>query len=107
MTRQESPLERHLAASIAANGLPAPEREHVFHPPRRWRIDLAFVDHKLAVEIEGGAFRGPGHRSVGIYLRNIEKYNQLTLDGWRLLRFTSDQVKSGEAVALIRQVLEV
>jgi hypothetical protein len=30
----------------------------------------------------------------------------MTLDGWRLLRVHGDQVRSGEAVDVIRQALE-
>lgn len=107
VSRAESDLERTLAQSIALHGLPEPERELMFHPTRKWRIDFSWPAVMLAVEIEGGAFSGPGHRSVGVFLKNIEKYNALTLLGWRLLRFHGDQVKSGEAVAIIKQALGV
>lgn len=105
-TRQESPLERHLRLAMAAVGLPVAVQEHQFHPTRKWRLDFCWPAVKLAVEIEGGAFAGPGHRSVGVFLKNIDKYNALTLLGWRLLRFHGDQVRSGEAVETIRQALQ-
>ena len=36
-----------------------------------------------------------------------ERLNQAMLHGWRLLRFTPDDVDSGEAVAVIEQALHV
>jgi very-short-patch-repair endonuclease len=101
-----SALERHLADSLAATGLPEPVREFRFHPPRMWRVDFAFVEQRLAVEIEGGIYRGGGHTTVNGIRRDIAKANQLMFDGWRLLRVHGDQVRSGEAVELIRQALE-
>lgn len=102
-----SQLERLLAVAIALTGLPAPQREYRFHPTRRWRIDFAWPAHRLAVEIEGGIYRGGAHTSVTGLKRDIEKGNALTMAGYRLLRFHGDQIKSGEAVTLIAQALGV
>lgn len=101
-----SALETHLLRSVRAAGLPEPEREYRFHPTRRFRLDFAWPAHMLAVEIEGGVYRGGGHTSVAGLKRDIEKGNLLTLLGWRLLRFHGDQVRSGEATETIRQALE-
>jgi len=37
---------------------------------------------------------------------DCEKYNQASLDGWTLLRFTGDQIKSGEALQTIEKALQ-
>ena len=99
-------------------GLPRPEKEYRFCPTRRWRVDYAFPEYKLAVEIEGGIFgRGPrcpkcgrrwvaGHTSIQRLKADIEKYNQLALAGWSLLRFTPDEIKTGEAYATIKEWFE-
>ena len=105
--RKASGLEERLLLSIRLHGLPEPVCEYRFHPVRKWRIDLAFVEERLAVEVEGGIYRGGGHTSVTGIKRDLEKGNALTLMGWRLLRFHGDQVKSGEAVELIRRALEI
>jgi very-short-patch-repair endonuclease len=94
-----------LALSMRAAGLPEPEREYRFHPTRKWRLDFAWPARLLAVEVEGGVYRGGGHTSVAGLKRDIEKSNALTLGGWRLLRFHGDQVRSGEATEIIRQAL--
>jgi len=80
-----------------AFGLPEPEREYRFHPERKWRIDLCWPDVKLAVEIEGGAFLYGRHNRPASYIKDIEKYNALTLAGYHLLRFTPKQMANGEA----------
>ncbi|HNT51905.1 MAG TPA: hypothetical protein PK344_14735 [Syntrophorhabdaceae bacterium] len=82
---------------FCAFGLPEPEREYPFHPERKWRIDLCWPDVKLAVEIEGGAFLYGRHNRPASFIKDIEKYNALTLAGYRLLRFTPKQLANGEA----------
>lgn len=105
--RKESELERILALAMRLHGLPEPEREYRFHPVRQYRLDFAWPAAMLAVEIEGGIYRGGGHSTVAGLKRDIDKGNLLTMGGWRLLRFHGDQVKSGEAVELIRRALVV
>lgn len=73
------------------------EREYRFHEERMWRVDFAFHDFNLAVEIEGGAGFGRHSRREG-FTNDCRKYNALTLAGWRLLRFTTAMVMSGEAI---------
>mgnify|MGYP006149714629 CR=1 FL=1 len=44
-----------LAIMLKLAGIAEPVKEHKFHPKRKWRLDLAWPEEKLAVEIEGGA----------------------------------------------------
>lgn len=85
--------------------LPIPVREFKFHPSRKWKIDYCWPSLMLAVEIEGGAWtRGRHTRGKG-YTADIEKYNNLTLLGYKLLRFTPAQERNGEAIEVIRQLI--
>lgn len=86
-------------------GLPKPEREYRFAPPRRWRFDWAFVPQKLAIEQEGGVWSGGRHTRGAGYVKDLEKYNTATLHGWRVLRFTPQQVNDGTALTAIEQAL--
>ena len=62
--------------------------EYRFSPPRKWRFDFANPQRQIAIEIEGGVYtRGRHTRPTG-FLRDIEKYNCATLQGWRVLRCT-------------------
>jgi len=90
-----------LAVMIRFAGLPEPVREYKFHPTRKWRIDLAWPEEKLAVEIEGGVWSKGRHIRPKGFLGDLKKYNTLTILGWALLRITPQQVRTGEALTLI------
>lgn len=77
-------------------------REHRFHAERMWRFDFAWPVRKLAVEIEGGVWTGGRHTRGKGYVADLEKYNTAALHGWRVLRFTTDQVKDGHALSVVR-----
>ncbi len=90
-----------LAAIIRCLDIPEPVREYRFHPARRWRLDYAWPDFRLAVEIEGGVWINGRHVRGSGFMNDMEKYNELTLMGWSLLRFTPRQLRNGEAVATL------
>ncbi len=102
-----SALEQALLHYIRAMQLPIPEQEHRFAPPRRFRFDFAWPEQKLAVEIEGGTWGKSRHTTGKGYGKDCEKYNLAVLMGWRVLRFTGDMVKSGEAIEVIRRAIEI
>ena len=77
-----------------------------FHPTRRWRFDLAWPRHLLALEIDGGVWTQGRHVRGDGFIRDLEKMNEAQLAGWRVLRVTPDQVKDGSALGLIRRALE-
>ncbi len=92
-------------AMCRAHQLPEPTREVLFHPTRKWRFDFGWWTHFVALEIEGGAFKGKGHRSVGQFLSDMEKYNEAQLAGWVVLRCTTDNIKSGAVFTLLKRGL--
>lgn len=83
-----------------------PQREVRFDEVRRWRFDFAFPDVKLAVEIEGGTWQAGRHQRPVGFTNDIQKYNAASLAGWRVLRFTTDMVNSGEAIDVVRKALQ-
>ncbi|MGH3875346.1 MAG: DUF559 domain-containing protein [Pseudonocardiaceae bacterium] len=66
-------------------------------------IDIAFVAHRLAVEVDGWAW----HSDVDRFARDRRRQNALVLAGWTVLRFTwHDLMSRPEAVvAQIRAAL--
>jgi very-short-patch-repair endonuclease len=84
-------------------GVPSFVREHKFHLTRKWRLDFAWPEQKLALEIEGITFAGGRHQRIGGFRRDCEKYNALTLAGWSLLRVTPGDVRSGRAIRLVME----
>lgn len=59
-------------------------------PGRRFRLDIAIVARRLAVEVDGWAWHGM-HK--GDFARDRERQNLLMLHGWRVLRFTAGQIR--------------
>jgi len=96
-----------LKAQLEQRGIHGGELEYRFHPVRRFRFDLAYPSTKLAIEIEGGIFTGGRHTRGAGYRRDMGKYNLATLMGWRVLRYTPQDVKDGIAVRQIIEALEV
>lgn len=86
--RGPSPLEAAFARQATAAGLPAWECEYRFDHSRRWRLDFAWPERLLAVEIEGGTHSGGRHTRGAGYAADCDKYNAAALAGWRVLRFT-------------------
>lgn len=94
-------------ALFKANGLPEPVPELRFAPPRRWRFDYAWEEKKLALEVEGGVWTKGRHNRPTGFLKDIEKYNTATILGWRVLRCTPKEIKSGAAAALVAEAWNV
>lgn len=110
-----SKAEDLLEFQIRALGLPAPVREHRFHGERRWRFDLAFVDRKLAVEIEGltpirkltsGKLSAGRHQTIAGMREDCVKYAEALCLGWDVLRVTQDMVRDGRAVGYVERALQ-
>lgn len=83
-----------------------PVCEHPYWRERDWRIDFAWPDRRLAVELQGGVWSGGRHTRGAGYIADDEKSNRLTEDGWRVLRFTREEVDSNQAVDQVKRILE-
>ena len=86
------------------------QREYRFDTLRRWRFDIAWPTLLFAVEIEGGTGRFASqsrHTSYTGYSADLEKYNQAVLSHWRVLRFTTAQVKTGYAIEMINRFFDI
>jgi len=81
------------------------EQEFYFHPERKWRADFHLIDKKILVEVEGGIWSGGRHTRGKGYLRDLEKYNAATMMGFQVIRFSTDQVKSGHAIQQIETMV--
>jgi len=83
-------------------------KEYRFSDKRRFRFDYAYENKKIAIEIEGGIWIYGRHNNAKGYKRDMEKYNLAVLNGWRVLRFTYNDI-NGEYVDntlnIIRSIL--
>jgi very-short-patch-repair endonuclease len=86
-----------------------PVREFRFAPPRRWAFDFCWPDCRVAVETEGGVWVQGRHNRPAGYEGDCYKYNCATVEGWRVLRFTSSMLTTDPAacIALVVEALEM
>ena len=103
---EEGP-EDVLAAHLSYAGIAFVRQAQPFLP-RKFAVDfLIDAEPPLIVEVDGGIYRrDPSHSSINGILRDMTKQNLATLNGFRLLRFTGQQVRDGDALTMIEQVLE-
>ena len=92
-------------ATLQSMRIKIPTPEFQFHPIRKWRIDYAWVNEKIALEVEGGIYtRGRHSRGKGME-GDMEKYNTLALMGWRIIRTTPTKLHQTETIKLINQII--
>lgn len=58
-------------------------------PGRRFRIDIALEDVKIAIEVDGWQYHGK-YRSA--HEADRERQNLYAIHGWMILRFTAGQI---------------
>jgi very-short-patch-repair endonuclease len=104
----KSNLEELLLLLIRTEGLPEPEREYMFAKSigRRWRLDFAYPEKRIGIEVQGGIYvRGAHSRGTGLE-RDYEKLNAAQMLGWDVYQFSRKMIDNGEAIETIRRVLE-
>ena len=92
---------------LALSRLPGAESEFKGAVPgRRFRIDIAFPSASLAVEVDGWQHHG---RHKSDFTRDRERQNLLTLNGWRILRFSAGQIHADlqACVRAVQQALQI
>lgn len=83
-----------------------PEAEYKFLPNRKFRFDFCWPDKMLAVEVEGGVWIGGRHTRGSGFVKDMEKYNLATCAGWRILRFTPQELRESQTYCMIEECLE-
>ena len=81
------------------------EQEFKFHPTRKWRADFHLKGKEILVEVEGGIWSNGRHTRGKGYLGDLEKYNEATMMGYQVIRFSTEQVKSGKAIEQIFKLI--
>lgn len=75
-----------------AVGLPMPEAEVRFAPPRRWRFDFGWPSVKLAVEVNGAIWVSGRHSRGSGLVKEYEKMTAAAVLGWRVIPTTPRQI---------------
>lgn len=87
-------------------GIKLPTPEYMFNPVRKWRLDYAWPEQRIALEVEGGIFiHGRHSRGAGME-KDFEKYNTAALQGWRIVKCVPKKLCSFETIELLKQLIE-
>jgi predicted transcriptional regulator of viral defense system len=95
----DSALEVQVARWLGEAGLPEPAHQvGILARGRRYRIDLAYPDLRLGIELDGWAH----HRTRSAFDNDRARGNDLELAGWTVLRFTSKSARSDVVDTVVR-----
>src|SRR5580765_1335368 len=79
-------------------------REYKFHPDRKWRFDfMLYMHNKIAIEIEGAVWTQGRHTRGSGYTKDLEKYREAAALGWKVFRFSTQEVLNGTAREFIKK----
>jgi len=87
--------------------------EYQFHAVRRWKFDYAFIEKRVALEIEGlvrHAGHGSGksrHTTNAGYTEDCVKYSTAASMGWLVIRVTEEMILDGTAIRLFCEALRL
>ena len=62
-------------------------------PNRKFRCDYVCLEAKIVIELEGGIWIQGRHTRASGFVKDVEKYNLIALEGYRIFRVTSEQTK--------------
>jgi hypothetical protein len=87
----ESPMESEARLAMFDGGLPMPALQYkvVDRSGRRWRLDFAWPDQKVAVEYDGFDW----HSDPGTFRKDRQKRAALQEIGWSLVSIVADDVR--------------
>jgi very-short-patch-repair endonuclease len=71
-----------------------------------WAFDFSLPEHRILLEVQGGTWTGGRHSRGAGYQADCQKSNVATLYGWRVFRFTADDVKKGVALRFIEKTIK-
>jgi hypothetical protein len=84
----ESDLETRALRALVAAGLPPPRQQyHITLRGKKARIDLAYPEQKVAIELDSWEFHGNGNRTA--FDVDKARSNDLLVIGWSPTAFTS------------------
>lgn len=114
--REASELERDFLFywRVLAPDYPLPiclELSGVEYAPikgRRFLFDFAWLDHKIAVEAQGGLFMMGGHTGGTNMEADYEKNNLCVSEGWRMFYVSSGMLKrdASTIISLITTLMD-
>jgi hypothetical protein len=93
--RAESPPESWVRVALVRSGLPQPVPQFTVDLPHgvRYRLDLAWPEHCVAVEYEGAY-----HFAEGQVVRDDQRLHDLASAGWTIIRLSAPDLRDLDGV---------
>ena len=106
---KDSKLEQAFDTYARSLALPKTEKQFKFSETRRYKIDRAYPDVLLGIELDGGVYSGGHHVRGKGYESNREKDNLAIELGWVVLHYTTNQLRSNPVgvIGQIKRVLDM
>jgi very-short-patch-repair endonuclease len=89
----KSKLEDMFRFYMQIKRIPKAIEEYRFDKVRKWRFDFAYPELKIAIECEGGVWNQGRHTRGSGFVKDCDKYNSAVLQGWKVLRYTTSNIK--------------
>jgi len=97
--------EAVVSAWFAECGLPLPVYEYPHIPGRKFRLDVAWPDHKVGVEVQGGIWTKAAHSTGAGIKRDMEKRNLGLCAGWRVLECEPSELCTQAVAGMVRVLI--
>ena len=102
----KSRLERSFEVWLSKTDLPSPVREYQFAPGRRWRFDFAWLEQRVAVEIDGLLKTGGRHQTYDGFIKDCEKKEAALRLGWKVYAVPGPWIAKGQRIVWRLEVME-
>jgi hypothetical protein len=93
-----------VAAYFLECGLPKPDFELTYIPGRKFRLDIAWPEYKIGIEVQGGIFLKAAHSTGTGIKRDMEKRNLGILHGWRVLEVEPKDLCTLDFVNVVKEL---
>ena len=105
--RYRQPAVDTLVFQCKVAKLPVPQTEFQFHATRKWKADVCwpYITNPLIVEVDGGLYVNGGHTRGAAREKDYERDAEALKLGYRILRVSPGQVKSGKAILWLQDLL--
>lgn len=87
--------------------MPTPEYQFAKDIGRKWRMDWAWPDKLVYLEVDGGLFVNGGHNRGAQMLLTWEKENEASCRGWRVIRCQPKDLLKTNTAMLIKRALSM
>ena len=95
-----------VSAYYKSQGLPEPEFEVEYIPGRKFRLDVAWPQYKIGIEVQGGLWMKAAHSTGKGIKRDMEKRNLGILAGWRVIECEPKDLCTADVVDMIKKLME-